>query len=129
MAQERSTRQRKAIEDALIRADRPLTPEELLVLAQAGVPRLGIATIYRALKDLRDGGQVVAVEVPGHAICYETAQRGHHHHFHCRQCQRVFEVEGCVHGVNAIAPAGFRVEEHEIVLKGLCQACADPQRA
>ena len=124
MAQERSTRQRKAIEDALAGAERPMTPEELLALAQAAVPKLGIATVYRALKAMRDGGEVVAVEVPGHPTCYETAHRAHHHHFHCRGCRRVFEVEGCVHGVNAIAPAGFRVEDHESVLKGLCAACA-----
>ncbi len=126
MAQERSTRQRKAIEDALKGAERPMTPEEFLERAQATVPKLGIATVYRAIKDMRDTGEVVAVEVPGHPTCYETAHRGHHHHFHCRGCQRVFEVEGCVHGVNGIAPAGFRVEDHEIVLKGLCAGCAGP---
>ena len=124
MAQERSTRQRKAIMDALAGAERPMTPEELLVLAQATVPQLGIATVYRAIKDMRDGGEVVAVDVPGHATCYETAHRAHHHHFHCRGCQRVFEVEGCVHGVDGIAPAGFRVEDHEIILKGLCALCS-----
>lgn len=124
MAQERSTRQRKAIEEALSRSERPVTPEELLALASAEVPRLGIATVYRALKDLRDGGRVVAVEVPGHPTCYETAHRAHHHHFHCRQCRKVFEVHGCVHGVDAIAPRGYQVEEHEIVLRGLCALCA-----
>ncbi len=125
MVQARTTRQRQAIEDALQQADRPMTPEELLAIAQASVPRLGIATVYRAIKDLRDAGEVVPVEVPGHPTCYETAHRGHHHHFHCRACQRVFEVVGCVHGVNGIAPTGFRVEDHEIVLRGLCGACVD----
>lgn len=124
MVQERSTRQRKAIEDVLVHAARPMTPEELLVLAQAKVPQLGIATVYRAIKDLRDTGQVVPVEVSGHPTCYESADRGHHHHFHCRACQRVFEVDGCVHGVQGIAPTGFRVEDHEIVLRGLCAECA-----
>lgn len=124
MAQERSTRQRKAIEDALVRAERPMTPEELLESARGEVPNMGIATVYRAIKDMRGTGDVVAVEVPGHPTCYESAHRGHHHHFHCRGCQRVFEVEACAHGINAMAPAGFRIEDHEIVLRGLCAACA-----
>lgn len=124
MAQERTTRQRRAIEDALRAAPQPMTPEELLALAQAAVPKLGIATVYRAIKSLRDAGELVAVEVPGHPICYETAHRGHHHHFHCRGCQRVFEVEGCVRGVEGLAPAGFRVEDHEILLRGLCSICS-----
>lgn len=124
MAQERSTRQRKAIEDALSHAERPMTPEELLASARGGVPNMGIATVYRALKDLRAAGDVVAVEVAGHPTCYESAHRGHHHHFHCRVCQHVFEVEACAHGINAMAPVGFRIEDHEIVLRGLCAACA-----
>lgn len=124
MAQERSTRQRKSIEDALERAERPMTPEELLESARGEVPNMGIATVYRAIKDMRATGDVVAVEVPGHPTCYESAHRGHHHHFHCRVCKRVFEVEACAHGINAMAPAGFRIEDHEIVLRGLCAACA-----
>lgn len=124
MAQERSTRQRQAIEAALARAERPLTPEELLAVARADVPRIGIATVYRALRDLRLSGAVLAVEVPGHPTCYEAAHRGHHHHFHCRACRRVFEVDACAHGIEAMAPTGFAVEEHEIVLRGLCAACA-----
>ena len=123
MPQARSTRQRTAIEVELRRAERPMTAEELHEVAKATAPRLGIATVYRAIKSLRDSGEVVAVEVPGHPTCYETAHRGHHHHFHCRGCNRVFEVEGCVHGVDAIAPPGFSVEEHEIVLHGRCAAC------
>jgi len=124
MFQERSTRQRRSIEAALGRAERPLSPEELLVAAQAEVPQLGMATVYRALKAMRSEGHAVAVEVPGHPTLYESAHRGHHHHFHCRACHRVFEVEGCVRGVNAIAPAGFTVEDHEIVLRGVCAQCS-----
>lgn len=124
MAQERSTRQRKAIEDALVAADRPLTPEELLAQAKAEVPNLGIATVYRALKDLRVTGDVVAVELAGHPTCYESSRRGHHHHFHCRACRRVFEVDACARGLSAMTPQGFRLEGHEITLRGLCAACA-----
>ena len=49
---ERSTRQRTAIRDALEAAQRPLLPQEVLDAAQAQVPSLGIATVYRNLKQL-----------------------------------------------------------------------------
>ena len=124
MAQERSTRQRHAIATALDAAGHPVTLEELLALAKRAAPGLGIATVYRAIKDLRKEGAVVAVEVPGHPTCYESADHGHHHHFHCRKCRTVFEVHACATGVTAMAPKGFRLEDHEIVLRGVCAACA-----
>jgi len=129
MPQERSTRQRRAIAAALDAAGRPVTPEELLALAKAEVPRLGIATVYRMLKDLKAAGEVVAVEVPGHPTCYESAHHGHHHHFHCRICRTVFEVHACAADIAAMAPRGFRLEDHEIVLRGVCAACAAKLRA
>lgn len=124
MPQERNTRQRRAIAKALEDVGRPVTPEELLDLASREVPRLGIATVYRAIRAMKDDGEVVAVELAGHPTCYEPAHHGHHHHFHCRRCQTVFEVHACAADIAAMAPKGFRLEDHEIVLRGLCAGCA-----
>jgi len=51
---QRSTKQRTAIQQAMTQADRPLAPQEVLELAQATLPGLGIATVYRALKAITD---------------------------------------------------------------------------
>lgn len=108
----------------LATATRPLTPDEIRVAAARRVRGLGIATVYRALRQLVDGGDALVVEVPGVAPRYERAGRGHHHHFHCRACGQVFEVDGCPGDVGRIAPPGFRVDGHEIVLFGTCASCA-----
>ncbi|GDY12184.1 transcriptional repressor [Planctomycetota bacterium] len=121
---ERRTRQREAIRAAIVAAGRPLAPQEILDAAVPAVPGLGIATVYRALKDLAGSGEIVAVELPGSTVRYEAAGHGHHHHFHCRRCSRVFEVDGCVAGVEALAPAGFSVASHEILLYGDCADCS-----
>lgn len=120
---ERRTRQRTAIHDALLEAHRPLTPAEVLEVAQRHVPRLGLATVYRSLKALVDEGVVVTVELPGTAPRYEMAHLGHHHHFHCRGCHRVFEVRGCPGNLKRLSPPGFALEGHEVVLYGLCVTC------
>jgi Fur family ferric uptake transcriptional regulator len=121
---ERRTRQRTAIEQALGEAARPLTPAEVLMAAQRLVPGLGIATVYRALRAMLDEGSAHLVEIPGSAPRYEPAHLGHHHHFHCRTCHRVFEVEGCPGNLKRLAPAGFELEGHEVVLHGRCGQCA-----
>ncbi len=121
---QRDTRQRKAIRSALTEAGHPLSPKGLLEAARQEVEGLGIATVYRNLKILQDDGWVEPVELPGEPPRYEVAGKGHHHHFHCRSCDRVYEVDGCPGNVKSITPHGFQVEDHEVVLYGLCRRCA-----
>lgn len=121
----RRTRQRQAIEAAFAAADRPLSPEECLERAQREVPGLGIATVYRNVRRLVESEWLRVVELPGHRDRYEVAGKHHHHHFHCRACDGVFEVEACPGGFKTMAPGGFRVEDHEVILYGLCAHC-DP---
>ncbi len=121
---ERRTRQRAALKEAIEQAARPLTPQEILAEAQDAVPGLGIATVYRNIKALMSEGWLHKVEMPGGVDRYERAGLHHHHHFHCQECDRVFDVEGCPGNVESLAPPGFQVASHEIVLYGRCATCS-----
>ncbi len=118
------TKQRQAIREALERAARPLSPQEVVAEAQADVPRLGIATVYRALKSLVDEGWLAAVELPGQPTRYERAGKHHHHHFQCRRCDRTYELPGCPSDLQVPLPKGFVADDHEVVVYGRCAACA-----
>jgi Fur family transcriptional regulator, ferric uptake regulator len=124
MTRPRNTRQRDALRRAFARADRPLSPHEALELARAEVPGLGIATVYRTVKALLEERWLRTVELPGAADRYEVAGKGHHHHFHCRACDGVFEVPSCPGGFRSMAPGGFHLERHEVVLFGVCRECS-----
>jgi Fur family transcriptional regulator, ferric uptake regulator len=121
---ERDTQQRRAIRTALSEADRPLSPQEVLDLARRDAPSLGTATVYRTLKALVEEGWLAVVEVPGETPRYELSGKGHHHHFHCRGCGRLYELEGCPEGLKLLTPNGFSLESHEVVLYGRCVHCA-----
>jgi Fur family ferric uptake transcriptional regulator len=123
---DRNTRQRQAIRQVLEEADRPLGPQEVLKAGQAYAPGLGIATVYRTLKALTDEGWLVSVEIPGDPPRYEVAGKTHHHHFCCRACDRVYEINGCYMNLKQLTPRGFRLERHEVVLYGVCTTCASP---
>jgi Fur family ferric uptake transcriptional regulator len=120
---QRNTAQRRAIQDAFQRAGHPLGPLEVLAHARRHVPRLGIATVYRALKLLVAQRWLVPVALPGEPPRYEQAGKQHHHHFHCRQCGRVYEVAGCVAALRRLAPRGFQVTGHDLLLIGRCRPC------
>lgn len=120
---ERNTRQREAIEAVMARTQRPLEPAEVLAKAKKSVPRLGIATVYRALKTLVEEGKLKRVELPGQITRYERTGLAHHHHFHCRGCGKVFDIPGCPDGLRRLTPRGFKLEGHEVMLYGTCPDC------
>jgi Fur family ferric uptake transcriptional regulator len=126
---ERSTRQNTAIRQAIAAAGRPLSPTEVLDEARREVAALGLATVYRNLKALVDEGAIQVVTLPGEVARYEIAHHGHHHHFRCDICQRVFDVHECPGDLAGLAPPGFTVERHEITLYGQCSDCRPPKAA
>jgi Fur family ferric uptake transcriptional regulator len=119
----RKTRQRAAIRDAFESRGQPLSPEEVLTEAQRHVEGIGIATVYRNIRALLDEGWLVTVELPGQQARYEQAGKSHHHHFHCGKCGQVFELSGCIDGLQRMAPRGFKVSGHDLVLYGECLEC------
>ena len=121
---ERRTRQRDAIREVVEAANRPLSAAEIHEASESRLTGIGIATVYRTIKSLIDAGEVVTVSLPGDTPRYERAALGHHHHFHCRACGRVFEVHGCPKNLSRLAPRGFEVDGHEIILYGRCSGCA-----
>lgn len=120
----RDTQQRRAIRAAIDDANRPLSPREVLDSARRGSPGLGIATVYRTLKTWVEEGGLTQVDLPGEPPRYEVTGKQHHHHFHCRSCDRVYELQGCPEGLRALTPPGFSLEAHEVVLYGRCAECA-----
>ena len=120
----RDTAQRRALRAAFERAARPLSPAEALAAARRRAPGLGLATVYRYLRALVEEGWLEEVLLPGAPNRYEVAGKHHHHHFRCRVCDRLFEVDGCPPDLRDLLPRGYRLEGHDITLFGRCASCA-----
>jgi len=120
----RDTQQRNTIRKVLADAGRPLSVDELFKLAQNEFAGLGIATVYRNLKTLQLQGQIAQVDLPGQPPRWEVSPEGHHHHFLCRKCDKMFEIHGCPEDIKQLLPEGYILEEHDILLRGQCATCA-----
>lgn len=120
------TRQRDVIARVIGEAGGPLTVGEILERAQQEVEGMGVVTVYRTLKLLKEAGQVRTVILPTGESRFEPAGRGHHHHFHCRVCDEVFDVAGChlTLPVGGEISPGFVAESHDITFYGTCPACS-----
>jgi Fur family transcriptional regulator, ferric uptake regulator len=118
----RNTKQRDAILHALDKAGRPLLPAEVLEEALKVADTLGIATVYRTLNVLLESGQVTLVYTPN-GTRYELSGLGHHHHFLCNTCDKMFEIDGCAGNLKTLLPKGFSLENHDLTLYGQCRDC------
>ncbi len=120
----RNTQQRDAISKVIDLSPRPLSPKEICEESQQILPSLGIATVYRNIKALLEEGKIVPVVIPGQPPRYEQSGLGHHHHFFCSACEKVYELQpGCPGNLDHLLPEGFTATSHSIVLEGSCKNC------
>ncbi len=123
----RSTR-REAILEVLTSGPGHLSAEEIHKAALKRLPRIGIATVYRALKFLCGCGKA-AEFIPADGVArYEPAgSRAHHDHLICTSCGRFIEaVDPEIERlqVRLAARHGFKPSSHKLEIYGLCADCA-----
>ncbi|MDX9752127.1 MAG: Fur family transcriptional regulator [Flavobacteriales bacterium] len=111
----------------LQRSDRALTRSEVEERLEVAADR---ATVFRALNAFEEAGLVHRVldgaGTSCFAACADACGDGHHKdlhaHFHCRSCGSVF----CLPSVElpkVKVPRGFRMEQSQLELQGICKAC------
>ena len=123
-AELRLTPQRFAVLEYLTRAGGHPTADQIAAEINRRFPRASRATVYNALKALRDAGLVREVATEEALTRYES-NVGPHHHFVCRACGKIEDVPpGAFAAPERVElEGGHEVETFEVVLRGLCGAC------
>jgi Fur family ferric uptake transcriptional regulator len=121
---------RTAVVEALAGHDCAVTALDLEDEMRRGKPAVGRASVYRALEQLEQLGLVQRIEVCRGTAGYERVDPTGHHHHHaiCRHCGRMvpFEDPRLERALENVAgEMSFDVTEHDVVLRGLCDRCAD----
>ena len=119
-----NTEQREVIVSILEEADRPLTREEILKRGRIQIPRLGISTVNRAVREMTENSEIVGIEYAGQPRRYELPVGREHPHFICRTCDRVFDLPMPMQLPPVQVPKGFVVNGGEIVYSGMCAECS-----
>lgn len=117
------TPQRRAIVDYLQAATHHPTADEILRDVNRRFPMTSRATVYNTLNWLKEAGMIREV-FEGGCVRFDP-NTGHHHHFVCRGCGRVEDVESDLVGAINVGslPGRQKVEGFELTLRGLCSAC------
>lgn len=122
----RPTRQRVAITDALERSEDFQSAQEIHDALRRAGDKVGLATVYRTLQTMADGGEVDVLHNETGEATYRRCSPEHHHHLVCRGCGRTVEIAGQVveQWTRAIADDhDFAEVSHTIELFGVCADC------
>ena len=104
-----------------------LTAQEIWRRAREVQPRIGFATVHRALARLHEGAAVMKVVVPGGASTVYEPAASVHAHFRCAACGAITDVDYAVPGTTLREIArrhGVAIESEEVTFTGRCAACA-----
>jgi Fur family ferric uptake transcriptional regulator len=123
----RMTRQRAAVAQALEGSTDFRSAQQLHESLRATGDGIGLATVYRTLQQLAEGGEVdVLRNADGESVYRRCARREHHHHLVCRACGRTVEIDGPSveeWAARVGAAQGYADIEHTVELFGTCAAC------
>jgi Fur family ferric uptake transcriptional regulator len=92
-----------------------------------GVLGIDRVTIYRVLEWLTMRGLAHRIAGDDRVWRFNAADRGHeprHAHFQCNHCGDVICLDRAVASRTVRLPSGYRSQEIDLLVKGLCADCA-----
>lgn len=125
---QRTTRQRKAVYEALSQLDKPVTVSDILRFIESKQKSIDTASVYRILAALRAAGLVKEVEFGEGKKRFELiSEDNHHHHLVCEKCGTVEDI--CLDEKmifrHVRTDTGFQITRHALEFFGLCRLCKD----
>ena len=125
--QERQTKQKATIYDALCSLDHPTATEVYAKLQQTN-PTISRATVFRVLSGFASGGKALELRMAGSDVRYDfnTAE---HYHVHCKRCGKVADVfmdgGSALERMVGTQAYGFTIEGFTVEFSGVCGACKE----
>ncbi|MBD1193172.1 MAG: hypothetical protein RLZZ106_1440 [Cyanobacteriota bacterium] len=112
-------------------ADRELSGQDLHALLRQSPQAMGLATVYRHLRQLQQRGLIRCRHLPSGEALFAPVERDEHH-LTCVDCGTTLVLEHCpmhnveLHGDQA---EGFQLLFHTLEFFGLCRSCQNRQNA
>jgi Fur family transcriptional regulator, ferric uptake regulator len=119
----------RAVIELFVECGTVLDPFEVQAKLQKRFRGIGLPTIYRILESLADCGILLPATNEDRHLRYficRDIEAEHHHHFICRQCGKVAEVNLCLmEEVTKFVKRRLKakVENHFLQIEGLCARC------
>ena len=122
--QERQTKQKAIIYDALKTLDHP-TATEVYGYVHEAYPSVSRATVFRVLGGFAEKGSALELRLSGQEVRYDYNVMPHYH-AHCTVCGKVADIKVTgipTDGLCATANCGFAIEGYSVEFFGICKDC------
>ena len=123
----RQSKQRSQVLEVFLNTERHLSANELYEITRKKYPKLGYATVFRAIKVISDAGLAEEIDF-GDGIRRFEHKYGHEHHDHliCLDCGKFIEaadekIEKLQ--VELAKKRGFKLLRHKMYFFGICKEC------
>ncbi|RMI46699.1 Fur family transcriptional regulator [Streptomyces triticirhizae] len=128
----RTARRRVAVESVLADHEEFVSARQLHSLATLQGVRVGLTTVYRALREMEERGRAdVVLDESGERLYRMRAADGHQHYLICRSCgtSRAIDSSALEDWVERVGKdSDFAALEHLVQLSGVCAPCQDVTR-
>lgn len=98
------------------------TADEIYSELKKKNPAISKTTIYNALETLQKNNLVQNLTISSSEQRYEIKEEMHHH-FLCKKCGKIINIEITCPNINKILRQGHQVEEVHGYFKGFCKEC------
>ena len=120
------TPQRMMVLEALHEAEEHITAPEIYSRVRLKYPWINKSTVYRALELLKKLDLVTETELGGDRLFYHHAEKGHHHHLICQNCQQVIDVNEDIFSSledTLRRKYKFQADLRHLAIRGHCLRC------
>lgn len=124
MKQQRNTRQRQMILEAVKSFTHHPSADEIYLYVRQFDDKISRGTVYRNLNILIENGDISKVKISN--VERFDCRTDHHHHLMCTKCGAISDLslEYNKDIDNSIEKeTGYLIERHKIVFEGLCPQC------
>jgi Fur family ferric uptake transcriptional regulator len=122
----RMTGQRRAIFRAFYQANRHLTAEEIYNLTRSVYRNVGMATVWRNMKLIKEAGLAEEHRFGDGLVRYERRSPESHGHMVCTECGRPveFDTTKIMSFLDEVADVNyFQVNDYRVEIYGRCFLC------
>ncbi len=121
------TAQRVAILDAVSHCPHS-TADKVVEAVRAEIGTISKQAVYDGLALLTNKGLIRRIQPSKSPALFETRVGDNHHHLICRNCGKTVDVDCAVDHVPCLTasdPAGFIIDEAEVLYWGTCPDCQE----
>ena len=103
------------------------TADEIYSKLKTKNPSLSKTTVYNSLDILQKNGLIKMLTICGSEYRYDF-KKGMHHHFLCRNCGKIIDIDIACPNIKKVAKYGHEIEEVHGYFKGICKNCVNKRR-